>query len=312
MKRLLLAGVSLAAIGFVGNAYAADASMPTKTPACKGVIDPYKNYACLDAYLGTTFMERFLNYYRLEWGHDVPPADPKAPPGRRAYWPGTPQSTPPMPFTEWPYGGTTSLGVTRPASIDSPLMAALADTSLGKWMGDNNLQVYGWVDAGGNLSTSKTKPGGNAPAAYDYTPNTVQFDQAVVYLERLPDTVQTDHIDWGFRASVLYGQNYRYTTAYGLASYQLLQKNDVNGYDFPMMYGELYIPQVYEGLILRLGRYISLPDIEAQLGPNNYLYTHSMTYTYDYYTKEGLQATLAVTNAFFMQFGINAGTEATI
>ncbi|MEI9924549.1 MAG: hypothetical protein WDN50_14355 [Bradyrhizobium sp.] len=71
------------------------------------VVDPYKNYACLDAYLGASFMERFVNYYRLEWGHDAAPADPKAPPGRRDYWPATPQSIPPYPFTEWPYGGST-------------------------------------------------------------------------------------------------------------------------------------------------------------------------------------------------------------
>ena len=88
--------------------------------------DPYKNYACLDPYLGTDFFSRFINYYRLEWGHEAAPADPKAPPSRRRdrSWPATPQSTPPMPFTEWPYGGTTNLGVTRPSSVDSPLMAA--------------------------------------------------------------------------------------------------------------------------------------------------------------------------------------------
>ena len=96
MKRLLLAGVSLAAIGLANGAYAADASLPSKAPVgCRTVVDPYKNYACLDAWLGTTFMERFINYYRLEWGHDAAPADPKAPPGRRAYWPATPESTPP-------------------------------------------------------------------------------------------------------------------------------------------------------------------------------------------------------------------------
>ena len=184
MKRFLLAGVSLAAMGLINGANAADASLPTKVPVgCRTVVDPYKNYACLDAYLGTTFMERFINYYRLEWGHEAPPADPKAPPGRRAEWPGTPQSTPPYPFTEWPYGGTTSLGVTRPSSVDSPLMVAIGNTSTGQWMNDNHVQVYGWVNAGGNLSNNTVK-GGNAPAAYDYNPNTVQLDQAVVYIER--------------------------------------------------------------------------------------------------------------------------------
>src|SRR5580658_2953183 len=275
-------------------------------------VDPYTNYACLDNYLGDDPATRLLNYYKLEWGKPGGPADPNALSPSREGWPETPETTPPMPFTEWPYGGTTPLGVTRIASVDSPLMVAIANTGAGQWLNDTGIQIYGWVDPGFNVSSNTTRPGGNSPIAYIYTPNTIQLDQAVVYFDRFPDTVQTDHIDWGLRLSAIYGENYRYTTSYGLASYQLLKKNDVNGYDFPMLYGELYIPQVYDGLILRLGRYISLPDIEAQLGPNNYLYTHSMTYTYDNYTNEGLQATLAVTNAFFMQFGINAGTEATI
>jgi hypothetical protein len=271
--------------------------------------DPYQDYSCMDSYLGSGFWERLGNYYKLEMGHDAAPADPNAPPGRDG-WPTTPQSTPPQPFTEWPYGGTTSIGVNRSASVDSPLMTAMANTHLGNWMADNQLQVYGWVDPGFNVSSNSLRPGGNAPISYAYTPNTVQLDQFVLYFERTPDTVQKDHIDWGFRISGIYGENYRYTTSYGLVSGQFLKKNDVNGYDFPMLYGELYIPQIADGLMLRLGRYISLPDIEAQLAPNNYMYTHSFTYSFDNYTNEGLQATLALTPQLMLQLGVSAGTEA--
>jgi putative OmpL-like beta-barrel porin-2 len=310
MKRALLTGVAFTAMGLFNAAQAADANMPAKVPAaCRGAIDPYKNYACLDAYLGTTFWERLFNYYRLEWGHDAAPTDPKAPPSRRAYWPATPESIPPYPFTEWPYGGSTSLGVTRPSSVDSPLMTALGNTSVGSWMNDNHLQVYGWVNAGGNLSNNTVK-GGNAPAAYDYNPNTVQLDQAVVYIERLPDTVQKDHVDWGFRFAPIYGENYRYTTAYGLFSSQLLNQNANNGFDIPMAYGEIFVPQVLEGLMIRFGRYISIPDIEAQLAPNNYMYTHSMTYTFDNYTNTGIDFTLAANKNWMFQFGLTVGTEA--
>jgi hypothetical protein len=295
-----------------GWAQAGDGSRPLN----RGPIDctapdaPYKDYKCLDAYLGDNFFGRLFNYYKLEWGHESAPSDPKAPPSRRAGWPDAPQTTPPMPFTEWPYGGSTSIGVTRPASADSPLMVALANTGLGHLMADNSVQVYGWVNGGGNISSNTVRPGGNAPAAYDYTPNTLQLDQAVVYVERVPDTVQQDHIDWGFRFSAIYGENYRYTTSYGVASYQLLNHNLVNGFDFPMVYGELYVPQLFDGLLLRLGRFISIPDIEAQLAPNNYMYTHSMTYTFDNYTNEGLQATVALNKNWFFQMGITVGTEA--
>jgi hypothetical protein len=61
--------------------------------------------------------------------------------------------------------------------------------------------------------------------------------------------------------------------------------------------------------MLRLGRYISIPDIEAQLAPNNYMYTHSMTYTFDNYTNTGLDATVAVTKNWILQAAITVGTE---
>ena len=272
--------------------------------------DPYQDYSCLDAYLGTGFWERLTHYYQLESGQATAPSDPKAPPSRREDWPAAAQTTPPMPFTEWPYGGATPLGVTRTGSADSPFMAAIANTGFGQWLHNAGIQVYGWVDVGGNISTSSTKPGGNAPAAYLYTPNTVQLDQAVIYIDRFPDTVQTDQIDWGMRLSAIYGENYRYTTAYGLASYQLLKDNKINGYDFPMLYGELFIPWVADGLMLRAGRFISVPDIEAQLAPNNYMYTHSMTYTFDNYTNTGIQSSLALTKNWTVQLGLTDGTEA--
>jgi hypothetical protein len=266
------------------------------------------------AELGDNPMVRFWKYQVLEYGRSSAPQDPGAPPpppAIREGWPAVPQTSPPMPFTDWPYGGTTLIGDNRTASVDSPLMVALAPTAFGKALSSVGIQIYGWVNYGGNISSSSQKAG-NAPAAYDYMPNTVQLDQLVVYIERTPDTVQTDHIDWGFRWATLYGENYRYTTAYGVASYQLLKRNAFYGYDFPMAYVEVFIPGALQGLMLRFGRFISLPDIEAQLAPNNYMYTHSLSYTFDNYTNQGLQTTLAITKQVMLQLGVTTGTEAAI
>ena len=278
----------------------------TDTPKC----DPYKDYACLDSYLGTGVWERISNYQSLEYGRDAAPVDPKAPPSRRDDQTPAAQTTPPMPFTEWPYGGTSPLGASLPGAVDSPLMVGVANTGFGKWMADNNIQTYGWIDVGANLSTSKVH-GGNAPAAYDYVPNAVDLNQIVEYMERVPDMVQKDHNDWGFRISAIYGSDYRYTTSYGLGSYQLLNKNWANGWDLPMLYADWYTPFVGNGLNIRVGRYISVPDIEAQLAPNNYMYSHSMTYTLDNYTNEGIIASLQATKNWILQAGIEIGTEAT-
>lgn len=307
MKQLFILGIVLFFLASIVTPVWA-ASSTQITLKC----DPYSNYSCLDSYLGHNIASRFFKYYRLELGHAAAPTNPNAPSSHRPGWPATPQSTPPMPFTEWPYGATTPLGVTRPNSIDSPLMMSISNTLMGKWLESNHIQIYGWLNGGGNLSSNTVKPGGNVPMAYMYTPNTFEFDQAVLYLERLPDTVQIDHVDWGFRLSGIYGENYRYTTAYGIASYQLLNHNYVYGYDFPMEYGELYIPNVAEGLVIRAGRYISIPDIEAQLAPNNYMYSHSMTYTFDNYTNEGIVGSLALNKNFIVQLGAVAGTDTAI
>ena len=319
-RRAIMSGLSAAGIGLCVSLAATSALAQTPDakltqPGCDtsaGVPDPYKNYACYEQYLGKDVFGRFLKYYSLEMGQASAPSDPNAPSTHRDGWPATPATTPPYPFTEWPYGAATSLGVSTPNAVDSPLMVSIADTSLGQAMQDGHVQVYGWVNGGFNVSSNSRQPGGNAPMAYFYTPNTAELDQVVLYAERVPDTVQTDHIDWGFRVSALYGENYRYTTAYGIDSYQLLKHNLVNGYDFPMMYAEVYIPQVAEGLLIRVGRYISIPDIEAQLAPNNYMYSHSMMYSFDNYTNEGVVASLAIRKNLILQLGIVDGTETAI
>ena len=225
-----------------------------------------------------------------------------------------PVTNPPFPFTMWPMGGTVLIGY--PNATSYPLTQALQNGKHGDWWKKKNIQIYGWGDLGMNLSTSNARPYGNLPAAYSEVPNTFQLDQAAIYVERTPDTVQTDHFDWGFRFTSIYGLDYRYTTDQGYFSGQLLnspQKDGSqglrNGFDPVMMYVDLYFPHIGQGTNVRIGRYVSLPDIEAQLAPNNYTYTHSLTYVYDCYTQTGINATTKWTNHWTTQIGFSAGCE---
>jgi len=58
------------------------------------------------------------------------------------------------------------------------------------------VKVYGWMNPGISVSTSNKS---NIPESYAIVPNRLELDQGVLRVERLPDTVQTDHVDWGFR-----------------------------------------------------------------------------------------------------------------
>jgi len=254
------------------------------------------------------FFQRLGKAYWNDW-HDVStgPAAPYR--GEPA-----PVDSPPFPFSVWPIGGTPWIGY--PNSTSYPLTQAIYGGENGAWLKRANIQLYGWVDAGANVSTSNYGAYPNAPAAYPQTSDSVVLDQLTFYIERVPDTVQTDHFDWGFRLTNLYGFDYRFTTARGYFSQQLLNSPQANGtvgnkygYDPVMAYVDLYFPHVGQGMDVRIGRYVSLPDIEAQLAPNNYSYTHSLTYTYDCYTQTGINATIKWNNHWTTQFGISGGCE---
>jgi hypothetical protein len=256
------------------------------------------------------FLKRFFKAYANDWkGTAGSDSEPKY----RGYRP--PVTNPPFPFAVWPIGGTPWIGY--PGATSYPLTTALQTGAHGDWWKKANIQVYGWIDVGANVSTSHDGAYANAPAAYAQTANTVTLDQATLYIERVPDTVQKDHFDWGFRLTNLYGFDYRFTTASGYFSQQLLNNpkadgtiGNKSGYDPVMAYVDLYFPKVADGMNVRIGRYISLPDIEAQLAPNNYTYTHSLTYTYDCYTQTGINATIKLNDHWTTQVGLSSGCEA--
>jgi len=249
------------------------------------------------------FFRRFFKAYADDWKGSA--SSGPSPPFR-----GTPSPVngPPFPFSDWPYGG--SVVISKPWTQSAPLMQALWSGPHGEGWKRSGVQIYGWANVGFNVSSSN-KPGyANLPAAYAEKPNTIQPDQEVVYVERQPDTVQTDHFDWGFRVALLYGLDYRFTTAKGVFSEQLLKHNREYGFDPVMVYTDLYFPHIAQGMNIRIGRYISLPDIEAQLAPNNYTYSHSLTYTYDCYTQSGINSTTRFNDHWLFQAGISAGCEA--
>ncbi len=258
------------------------------------------------------FADRFVDTYKEHLAWDG--GDPSAP-GPAVRGPAAPLSSPPYPFATWPIGGSETIG------YENEYYGALMDTiycgSDGKAWQDSRVTIYGWIEPGGNISTSgtsynyKTGTGSNYPAAYLYRSNTIQLDQAAVFLERTPDEIQTDHVDWGFRLTALFGTDYKYTLANGVqpASREYEQHAYLYGADPVMAYAELYIPYLGEGTNIRIGRYISIPDIEAQLAPNNYTYSHSLLYTYDPFTQEGVLATTRLNGNWTVQAGVEVGSD---
>lgn len=238
------------------------------------------------------FFARLFKFYQDDW-NDTAENGPE--PRRRI--PPPPLDSPPFPNADWEYGGAPDIGA--PDTNVYPLMQAINGAS-------SKVKVYGWVEPGADIGTSRHTL---FPLGYNIFSNTVVLDQAVLYIERLTDTLQTDHIDWGFHLTGFYGVDYRFTTAKGWLSQQLLKFNRQYGFDPMLEYADLYVPQVADGMNIRVGRYLSVPDIEAQLAPNNYMFTHSLLYSFDPFTQTGILTTLKLNDRWLVQAGLSAGND---
>ena len=230
------------------------------------------------------FMRRFFNPYLQGLRRTGAQEEMTPEPLRRL--PPAPFSSPPFPMSE--HIGPV-IGTPDPTPNNMPLMKAFADTDLGQTLRKSRVNVYGWIVPSFNVSTSR---GTNIPLTYAIVPNSAQLSQAIFTIERGLDTAQTSHLDWGFNITNLYGIDYRYTAAKGILDGQLLDRNQLYGYDPLLFYGQVYVPWVAQGMVVKVGRFISPADIEAQLAPSNYLVTHSVMFTYDPYTFMGVLATI--------------------
>lgn len=305
-KKALAAAIMLSAAPVFSQAMAQSTNV-SDMPASTSL--PASPVAAESGDCSRGFFSRFAAAYR----EDAQPSNSNAPaPARRAM--DSPFDSPPFPSAEWQLGGVDyPIGVPNENS-QYPLEKALSCTKLGQWMQRNKIETYGWINPSANISTSSFT---NYPLSYATRPNRVEFDQFLFRLERLPDTVQTDHIDWGFHFDNLWGYDYHYTTMKGVFSNQLLNNpstsqplaGKVYGDDPMIWYVDLYIPWVAQGMQVTVGRYLSLPDIEAQFSPNNYLLTHSILYTVDAYTNVGIITTTKLNNQWTVQLGVHGGDD---
>ena len=242
------------------------------------------------------FWARWAEFYRQDWAGTAPSGPA---PARRGLT--SPLNSPPYPSADWSYGGSPTIG--EPDGNSYPLQTAINGAN-------GRVKLYGWVEPTLNGSTAGNALGArNSPETNDIYSNRLELGQFIVYLERLPDSVQRDHVDWGFHLTSLFGTDYRSTTNKGYLSSQLLDDNRQYGFDPALEYVDVYFPHVALGMNLRVGRFISIPGIEAQLTPNNYVFSHSLLYSVDPFTDTGALATIQANQQTVVQVGMSASHD---
>jgi hypothetical protein len=174
------------------------ARLPARSQQPAPAADPVPNAPSANTPERENLFARWAHFYAQDW---APSTNASSSPALARRGPPSPLDSPPFPNSDWSYGGSPVIG--EPDSNSYPLMTAINNAS-------SRTKLYGWIDPTLNFSTSSHL---NSPEANDLYPNRLEMNQLVLYAERLPDSVQRSHIDWGYHLTALYGTDYRFTFA---------------------------------------------------------------------------------------------------
>ncbi|MEY2492455.1 MAG: hypothetical protein QOH24_1406, partial [Verrucomicrobiota bacterium] len=181
----LFAGTLLA----VPELRAQEASNPTLKAKAKKAKEEQAKVEAASRKIHEPFFKRLDEAMLEQLGTPAytPPAPDSSPPARRI--PPAPFDSPPFPASDWQIGGSPVIG--DPGELAPyPLMQAIYEGPGGQAWKNSKVQIYGWVNFSGNISTShtsNTSQNGNFPLIYDERQNRMELNQYVTYIERMPN-----------------------------------------------------------------------------------------------------------------------------
>jgi hypothetical protein len=211
-------------------------------------------------------------------GQPQPPAPPETPEPVNVTVDGLPPIAAPPPAP------------TAPAAATPPDRWILMRTLQGTWYGaaldDNRTSLSGWVEQSYTASTAHAT---NQPVVWNDRPNKYLMNQAWFRLERSVVTSGTTDITWGYRVDADLGTDYRFSMMRGLFNNELLNsqgKQNLYGTDLIQFYSNIYIPTLFAGTDIRVGRlftpwgYESLEGVSTPFVSRSYAFNWSPPFTH--------------------------------
>ncbi|MHB1421593.1 MAG: outer membrane beta-barrel protein [Gemmataceae bacterium] len=170
------------------------------------------------------------------------------------------------------------------------LMRELQGTWLGAMLDDNRLYLNGWIEQSYTASTDRSS---NYPVIFNDRANEYLLQQDWVRLGRKLVTTGTTEMSWGFQVDTIIGSDYRWTLPRGLWNSQLDNSTgaqNLYGVDMVQQYVNLYIPTLFRGTELRLGRFYSPLNFDSIEGISTPLDSRSYAFENSPFTMCGLAA----------------------
>jgi hypothetical protein len=138
------------------------------------------------------------------------------------------------------------------------LMKALQGTYPGWLLDGERMSISGWTEGAYTASSARVQ---QLPMGFNYRADDFLLQQNWLRIERTVVTSDTVEPTLGFRSDwILPGSDYRFTLPRGIFNSQLTADDglpETYGVDPVQFYGEAYIPGIFRGMDINVGRFFA-------------------------------------------------------
>jgi hypothetical protein len=166
-------------------------------------------------------------------------------------------------------------------------MKMLEGTHAGSVLKDNGIKISGWAAGSYNWSQAGKS---NLPVVWNDRANRFLGQQLWLDVSKDIDT-ESKEFHTGFKVAFLAGSDYRYTTLRGLFDRQMKNyredPSEPNGYtqniygvDLPLFYASFWLPNLFEGTEVQVGRVFTPWGVESVMAPSTPLMSRSYAFNW--------------------------------
>jgi len=201
---------------------------------------------------------------------------------------------------------------TPPAAVTAtprrPLMELLDQAGAGRTLDDWRLTIGGHVEVSWTYNFDDPDNEVNPGRAFDFEHNDFTMNQLSLFAERKVDVAKKT-FDVGGKIEAIFGSDAGLIHANGLTDWYDGPRDPENQLDLTQLYADFALP-VGNGLLIRVGKFVTLLNQEVIDPEGNALFSHSFLFTFSApFTHTGIIASYNLTDQWSITGGITRGWD---
>lgn len=186
-------------------------------------------------------------------------------------------------------------------------MEAVEKVGLGDLFSSLGLELSGWLAHSYTLNPQRPGDRLNLFRVFDDRANDYRLNQLSVSLER--PLAEGKDLEWGFKVQAIYGTDSRFIHSSDLPEADSPFTKDTVQIDLTQFHALLRIP-AGEGIVMKMGKYVTTLGYEVIDAPGNPLYSHSYLFGFAIpFTHTGVQFDYEVADSLTLYYGLVRGWD---